>query len=87
MVSMEIFIKLAPRDYSRLRSHVPIESAAYEAVEKASRIDHYLEGVSFRGYTIRCDERQARIILEIAKQCCPEIVPDIDRAMMLAQPG
>lgn len=84
---MEILIKLAPRDYKQLRSHVPIESAAYEAIENASRIDHSLEGVSFRGYTIRCDERQARIILEIAKQCCPDIVPDIDHAMTHAQSG
>ena len=84
---MEILIKLAPRDYSRLRSHIPIESAAYEAIEKATWIDHSLEGVSFRGYTIRCDERQARVILEIAKQYCPEIVSDIDHAMTLAQPG
>lgn len=82
---MEILIKLTPRDYNRLRSHVPTESAAYEAIEKAGRIDHSLEGVSFRGYTIRCDERQTRTIREIAKQCCPEMVPDIDHAMTHAR--
>lgn len=82
---MEIFIKLAPRDYNRLRSHVPNESAAYEVIEKASRIDHSIEGVLFSGYTIRCDESQAAIILGIAKQCCPDIVPTIDEAITLAQ--
>lgn len=68
---MEILIKLTPRDYNRLRSHVPTESAAYEAIEKAGRIDHSLEGVSFRGYTIRCDERQTRTILEIPSSVAP----------------
>ena len=36
---MKIFIKVAPRDYSRLRGHIPNQSAAYEAIEKATRLD------------------------------------------------
>jgi hypothetical protein len=84
---MEIFIKIAPRAYDRLRSHVPIESAAHEAIENASRIDHSIEGVLFAGYSIACSEEQARVILEIARQCCPEIVPDVEQAMTLARSG
>ncbi len=82
---MEIFIKLAPRAYKQLRSHISTESVAHEAIEKASRIDHSLEGVVFAGYSIPCNEEQARIILEIAEQYCPEIVSDIEKAITLAR--
>jgi hypothetical protein len=84
---MEIFIKVAPRDYERLRSQIPAESPAHEAIDRATRIDHALEGIRFQGYTIPCNEDQARIILEIAKQYCPDIIRDIEKAIMLARPG
>ncbi|MGH7853638.1 MAG: hypothetical protein ACREP3_09375 [Candidatus Binatia bacterium] len=84
---MEIFIKIAPRAYNRLRSHIPPESAAQKAIEKASRIDHSVEGVLFAGYSIPCNDEQARIILETAEQHCPEILPDIEKAITLARLG
>jgi hypothetical protein len=34
-----------------------------------------------------CDENQARMILEVAKQCCPEIIRNIEQAIKLARPG
>jgi hypothetical protein len=82
---MEIFIKIAPRAYDRLRSHIPTASAAHEAIENASRIDHSIEGVLFAGYSIPCNEEQARIILEIAREHCPEITPDIEKAITFAR--
>jgi hypothetical protein len=82
--AMEIFIKVSPRDYDRLRSQIPTESRAHEAIGKATRIDHALEGVQFEGYNIPCDEDQARIILEIAKRYFPDIIRDIEKAMVLA---
>jgi hypothetical protein len=82
---MEIFIKVAPQDYERLRRQIPVESSTREAFNKASRIEHALEGVQFEGYSIPCDEDQARVILEIAKQCCPDIVRDIENAIMLSR--
>ena len=84
---MEIFIKIAPQAYHRLRSHIPSKSAAHEAIEKAHRIDHSIEGVLFAGYSIACNEDQALIILEIAEQFCPEIVQDIEKAITRARSG
>jgi hypothetical protein len=78
---METFLKIPPRAYIRLRSHIPTDSPAHEAIEKASRIDHAVEGVVFAGYSIPCNEPQLRIIFEIAKQCCPEIIPDVEKAL------
>jgi hypothetical protein len=83
---MDIFIKVARRDYERLRSQIPSDSPAREAIEKATPIDHSIEGVQFEGYNIPCDENQARILIEIAKQCCPEIIRDIETAIRLAAP-
>jgi len=82
---MDIFIKIAPRPYDRLRRHIPAESAGREAVERASRIDQSVDGVLFAGYSISCNEEQARIILETAKEHCPEIIPDIEQAIKIAR--
>jgi hypothetical protein len=82
---MDIFIKVARRYYGRLRSQIPTESPAREAIDKATPIDHAVEGVLFEGYNIPCDEDQARILLETARQSCPEIVRDIEEALRLAR--
>jgi hypothetical protein len=82
---MNKFIKVAPRHYERLRSQIPTESPAREAIDKATRIDHAVEGVLFEGYNIPCDEDQARILLETAKQYCPDIVRDIEEALKLSR--
>ena len=84
---MEIFIKVAPRDYESLRRQIPGNSPAREAIDKATPIDYFVGGVQFEGYNIPCDENQARTILEIARQHCPAIVREIQAAIRLAQPG
>lgn len=82
---MEIFIKLASRDYEKLRSRIPDGSPAHEAIERATRIDYSLDGVLFEGYSVPCDLRHARLLIEIATQSCPEIVPKIQEALRLVE--
>jgi hypothetical protein len=84
---MEIHIKLAPSQYERLRNSYPLDSPVRDLIDNARRIDHAIEGVLFAGYAIVCNEAQARIFLETTKQCCPEVIPDIERAIKLAQAG
>jgi hypothetical protein len=84
---MDVFIKVAPRQYERLRNQISPDSRAHAAIDNATRIDHAIEGVRFEGYNIPCDEDQARIILEVAKQYCPEAIPAIEEAMSLARSG
>jgi hypothetical protein len=84
---MQINIKIAAREFHRLREQVPADSVAREAFDKATRIDHSLEGVLFAGYVIPCDEEQACVIREIAAQCCPEVIPAIEAAISLASPN
>jgi hypothetical protein len=82
---MKIFIKLASRDYEKLRSRIPDGSPAHESIERATRIDYSLDGVLFEGYNIPCDEHHALMLLEIARERCPEIVSEIQKAMRLAE--
>jgi hypothetical protein len=82
---MEIFIKLASRDYENLRTRIPNGSPAHEAIERVTRIDYSVDGVLFEGYSIPCDEHHARMLLEIARERCPEIVSEIQKAMRLAE--
>ena len=85
---MNKFIKVAPRYYERLRSQIPVESPAREAIDKATRIDHAVEGVLFEGYNIPCERgpsanpsRNSQAIY------CPEIVRDIEEALRIARSG
>jgi hypothetical protein len=84
---MEVFIKVPPRYYERLWSRIPDHSLAREAIERATRIDPAADGLLFEGYNIACDENQARIILEMAAEYCPEVVPDIEKAIARAGTG
>jgi len=84
---MQIIIKIAFQQYHRLQNEIAADSVAREAIEKAIRIDHLLEGVLFGGYVISCNEEQACIIRQTATQCCPETIPTIDEAIRLARPG
>jgi hypothetical protein len=81
---MEIFIKLTVRDYHRLRDQV-VGSPAQAAINKATPIDYAMDGVQFTGYTIPCTDEQARAILATAKQCCPAIAAEVERAIELAR--
>jgi hypothetical protein len=84
---MNIFIKLPSRGYQFLRAEIPIDSPVREALEKATPIESVLDGVQFEGYNIPCNQEQAEIILEILKQNSPELVRDVEDAIMLARSG
>lgn len=81
---MEVIIKLSPPTYQRLRAQVRAGSPAYEPVEKAAPIEHSVEGVIFAGYSIACDDNQARALLDIAMRDCPEAAPEIEKALRFA---
>jgi hypothetical protein len=82
---MEIHIKMTPAQYQRLRNAYPIDSPVRDIIDNARRVDHAIEGVLFAGYTIVCDEEQAGIFLDTARQCCPEVLPSIEQAIKLAR--
>ena len=83
----EIFIKVAAQPYERLRSRIPSQSPAHKAVAQATRIPYSLDGVQFDGYHLHCDEGQARILLETARERCPEIVEEIHKAIAFTGSG
>jgi hypothetical protein len=81
---MEIFLKVASRHFDVLRDRTPPDSPVHKALGQTTPIEHSLDGVEFEGYTIPCDERQARLLLEVARSYCPEIIRDIQNAIKLA---
>ena len=40
---------------------MPANSPAREAINKASHIEHALEGIQFEGYAITCNENEAEL--------------------------
>ncbi|HTM08528.1 MAG TPA: hypothetical protein VL754_09075 [Verrucomicrobiae bacterium] len=82
---MDITIKVSPANYEKLRQGLPHGSPAYEAIEKATWIEHAVSGVLFEGYDISCDEKQASVLLETARRCCPSAVHDIEKAIAFAK--
>ena len=82
---MEIFVKLASAEFEKLRGGTPRDSNASVVIERATRIEHAVEGVLFEGYTVACDETEAESLLKIARQCCPETVPKIEEAIRIAE--
>lgn len=84
---MEVHIKMAPAQFERLRRGFPADSPVRGVIDNATRIDHAVEGVLFAGYTIVCNEDEARVLLETAKRCCSETIPDLEQAIKLAHRG
>ena len=82
---MQIIIKIAVQQFHRLQNEIAADSVAREAIDKATRIDHSLEGVVFGGYVISCNKEQACVLRQTAIQCCPESLPAIDEAIKLAR--
>ena len=82
---MDVVIKLMPETYQQLRRHVPAHSPAHDSIEKATRIDHAVEGVLFAGYSIVCSEAQAGLLLEIAREHCAAAVFVIEKALAAAR--
>lgn len=84
---MDIVVKLSKSNYRQLRGHVLPGSAAYEPMEKATAFEHSVEGVIFAGYSIACDDEQARALLDAARRHCPDAVSEIEKSMTAAAPA
>lgn len=81
---MDVLVKLSKNNYRRLRGHVPADSAAFEPMEKATPFEHAVEGVVFAGYSVHCDESQAKALLDLARRHCPECAFDIEKSITAA---
>ncbi len=80
---MEILVKVSLKDYECLVSQ--LGSPAHKAIAMAAPTGGSIGGVEFEGYTIPCDEEQARILLETARQHCPHAVFEIQKAITYAK--
>jgi hypothetical protein len=75
---MEVDIVISPECFKTLQSLVPKDSIAHASLRNAV----VLYGV----VKCPCTLEQAEQLLEIAKNLCPEAVPDIQQAIEFSRP-
>ncbi len=76
-------IYLSPEHHACLIDHAPPKVRAI--LETAPRIDGIINMPT--EYALECNEDLTRLLLEAARQHCPEAVPGIKRDIRQSQPG
>jgi hypothetical protein len=76
-------IHLKPAWYDCLRRYVPEDSHAATALKNAVKLDGSLLPTEF---LFQCDENDAQILLETARQHCPDAVWEIQLALEICAP-
>ena len=82
---MDIFIKVARRYYERLRSQIPTESPAREAIDKATRIDHAVEGYCLKVTIFPVTRTRRASFSKQRDNIAPRLSRDIEEALRLAR--
>jgi hypothetical protein len=77
---MGVVVPLKPKWVHRLLTHIPPESEAYGALEDSVDLFRLIETPSLE-YVVECNVTEARLVLETAKEHCPEAVPAIEEAL------
>ena len=83
---MVVTIGLARADYEQLLRDVAQEAPAYAVLHQCPELDRWgHEKPLFRCVIIECNRDEAIVLLEAAKQHCPEAVPDIVYGLKLSR--
>ena len=83
---MVVTIGLAHADYEQLLRSVLPETPVYAVLHKCPELDRWShEKPLFNCVIIECNPDEATLLLEAAKQHCPEAVPDIEYGLKLSQ--
>ena len=83
---MQVIIGLARADYEELLHKVPPEAPAFTVLRRCPELSRWgREGPLFKCVIIECDPDEATLLLEAAKQHCPEAVPNIEYGFKLSR--
>lgn len=85
---MQVTLQLQSGTYDCLLNHVPgEESDARRALKEATKLNN-TRALPEIVFTVLCAETQARVLLDIAKEHCPQAVHEIEFAIQTfgAQP-
>src|SRR6266511_2106941 len=72
---MKIIIKLASRDYKKLRSRIPSGSPVHEAIERATRIDYSLEASCSKAITFHATRATRACYWRLPCSLVPKLSP------------
>jgi hypothetical protein len=83
---MVVVVGLARADYERLLHSVPPEAPAFTVLRRCPELYRWgHEEPLFKCVIIECSCDQATVLLEAAKQHCPEAVADIEYGLKLSR--
>jgi hypothetical protein len=83
---MLVIIGLARAHYEQLVHNVHPEAPAFTVLRRCPELHRYgREEPLFKCVIIECNPDQATLLLEAAKQHCPEAVPDIEYGFRLSR--
>jgi hypothetical protein len=82
---MLVIIGLARADYEQLLHNVPPEAPAFNVLRRCPELARWgREEPLFKCVIIECNSDEATLLLEAAKQHCPEAVPNIEYGFQLS---
>jgi hypothetical protein len=83
---MIVTIGLASADYEQLLHSVRPEAPAYTVLHKCPELDRWSQKKPlFKCVIIQCNPDEAIVLLEAAKEHCPQAVPDIEYGLKLSR--
>ena len=83
---MLIIIGLARPDYEQLLHNVAPEAPAFNVLRRCPELARWgSEGPLFKCVIIECHPDEATLLLEAAKQHCPEAIADIEYGLRLSR--
>ena len=83
---MLVVIGLLRADYEQLLINVPPEAPAFTVLRRCPELHRRgREEPLFKCVVLECTPHEATLLLEAAKQQCPEAVPDIEYGVKLSQ--
>jgi hypothetical protein len=75
-------IEIFTEQYERLLSVVPQDSPVYSILKNGIVVDHSKPSIERKTVEILCAVEQARELLAIAQQLCPEAAPQIEDGLV-----
>ena len=83
---MVVTIGLARADYEQLLHKVLPEASVYTVLHKCPELQRWShERPLFKCVVIECNPDEAILLLEAAKQHCPQAVPDVEYGIILSR--
>jgi hypothetical protein len=83
---MQVIIGLARADYEQLLHNVPTEAPAFNVLRRCPELARWgREEPLFKCVIIECNQDEAIVLLEAAKQHCAEAVADVEYGLKLSR--